>query len=280
MIKPQLITKDTILQQFYKEYNLDNKCNFLEIERNLRKGSNFFLTQDEDTIRSLNQILLLSIMDISVLLYGPSGTGKELLAKMLHNGRERPLINVNCGAIPLELFEAEFFGAKKGSYTGCFQNRIGYFQRANEGTLFLDEIGELPLPMQSKLLRALESQTATAIGGDEYSFTTRIVSATNKDLWQLVLDGKFREDLFFRLQKATIEIKPLTTRPIDCEYLYCLYYKRIWGNKPEDKAQDKFKDYFFSVEDSCSYVQLTKGNCRAIINYCIKEALDDVVNML
>lgn len=145
-----------------------------------------------------------------VLIHGESGTGKELVAQALHASSQRsegPLIAVNCGAIPENLLEAEFFGARKGSYTGAGQDRDGYFQAARGGTLFLDEIGDLPLAMQSKLLRAIQERSVRPLGStQEETVDVRIVSATHRDLAADVLSGRFRQDLYYRLNVIEIVI--------------------------------------------------------------------------
>ena len=152
-----------------------------------------------------------------VLVRGESGTGKELIASAIHACSHRsdgPFVAVNCGAIPENLLEAEFFGAKKGSYTGSTQDRLGYFQAARQGTLFLDEIGDLPLAMQSKLLRAIQERKVRALGStQEEAADVRIVSATHKDLVAEVQAGRFRQDLYYRLNVIEIISPPLREAP-------------------------------------------------------------------
>lgn len=154
-----------------------------------------------------------------VMVRGESGTGKELVANALHANSHRkdgPWVAVNCGAIPENLLEAEFFGSKKGAYTGATQDREGFFQAAHGGTLFLDEIGDLPLAMQAKLLRAIQERCIRPLGGhQEESVDVRIVSATHKDLSAEVSAGRFRQDLFYRLNVIDIDIPPLRDRPED-----------------------------------------------------------------
>ena len=151
-----------------------------------------------------------------VLIRGESGTGKELVARAVHGCSHRaagPFVAVNCGAIPENLLEAEFFGARKGSYTGSSQDRLGYFQAAKGGTLFLDEIGDLPLAMQSKLLRAIQERTVRPLGSaQEDMVDVRIVSATHKDLAVGVEAGSFRQDLYYRLNVIEIVVPPLRER--------------------------------------------------------------------
>jgi two-component system response regulator PilR (NtrC family) len=162
-----------------------------------------------------------------VLVRGESGTGKELVARAVHACSHRadgPFVAVNCSAIPEQLLEAEFFGARKGSYTGSTADREGYFQAARGGTLFLDEIGDLPLAMQSKLLRAIQERQVRSIGStQEDAVDVRIVSATHKDLAADVLAGRFRQDLYYRLNVIEILVPPLRERrddlPALCEAL-------------------------------------------------------------
>ena len=166
-----------------------------------------------------------------VLVRGESGTGKELVAQALHACSQRaegPCIAVNCGAIPENLLEAEFFGARKGSYTGATQDRDGYFQAARGGTLFLDEIGDLPLAMQSKLLRAIQERSVRPLGStQEETVDVRIVSATHRDLAADVQAGRFRQDLYYRLNVIEIVIPPLRERREDLPALCATLLARI-----------------------------------------------------
>jgi transcriptional regulator with GAF, ATPase, and Fis domain len=160
-------------------------------------------------------------------LLGETGTGKELFARQIHAWgarRQRPLIKVNCGSIPNELFESEFFGHVKGSFTGASKDRLGRFQLANEGTLFLDEVGEISLDLQPKLLRALQEGDFERVGDDKtIHVDVRVIAATNRDLLAEVRAGRFREDLYYRLAVFPISIPPLRDRvediPIIARYL-------------------------------------------------------------
>jgi len=166
-----------------------------------------------------------------VLVRGESGTGKELVARAVHACSQRsdgPFVAVNCGAIPENLLEAEFFGARKGSYTGSAQDRDGYFQAARGGTLFLDEIGDLPLAMQSKLLRAIQERSVRPIGStQEDAVDVRIVSATHKDLQAEVQTSRFRQDLFYRLNVIEIAVPALRDRRGDLPALCKALLARI-----------------------------------------------------
>ena len=166
-----------------------------------------------------------------VFIRGESGTGKELAARALHANSHRcdgPLVAVNCSAIPESLLEAEFFGAKKGAFTGAVQDRKGYFQSASGGTLFLDEIGDLPLPMQAKLLRAIQERCVRPIGGaQEEPVNVRILSATHKNLSAEVQAGRFRQDLYYRVNVIEIYMPPLRERLEDLEPLCNALLARI-----------------------------------------------------
>jgi transcriptional regulator with GAF, ATPase, and Fis domain len=179
-------------------------------------------------IRELVGIVMqVAVSDISVLLYGESGTGKEIFAKAIHEFSRRAdknFLSINCGAIPEGILESELFGHKKGSFTGAFDNRKGYFEIADEGTLFLDEIGDMPFTTQVKLLRVIETNEFIKIGSETVTkVDVRIVAATNKDLQQEVEAKRFREDLYFRLKAVTLSIPPLRKRKSDIEEL-ALYF--------------------------------------------------------
>ena len=167
----------------------------------------------------LVQIEKLRQLDVNVLITGESGTGKELAAMALHYGgvrRNEPFEVVNCAAIPLELLESELFGHEKGAFTGALQRRKGLFERADRGTVFLDEIGELDQRLQAKLLRVVQEKEIMPVGsGQRKKIDVRILSATNRDLKQLVAAGKFREDLYFRLNVVNIHLPALRERPED-----------------------------------------------------------------
>jgi two-component system response regulator PilR (NtrC family) len=154
-----------------------------------------------------------------VHISGESGTGKELVARMIHESgprREGPFVPINCGAIPTELMESEFFGHKKGAFTGAVGDKIGLVQNAESGTLFLDEVADLPLHMQVKLLRVIQEKTIRPVGqANEFPVDVRILSATHKDLGELVAEGRFREDLFYRINVIGLQVPPLRERGDD-----------------------------------------------------------------
>ena len=167
----------------------------------------------------LEMILQVAPVDISVLITGESGVGKELVAKAVHQASKRnkdQLVVVNCGAIPEGIIESELFGHKKGSFTGAGEDRKGYFEAANKGTIFLDEIGETPLETQVKLLRVLDSGEFMRVGEAKTRYTdVRIIAATNKNLTELVKKGEFRQDLYYRLKTVTVDVPALRKRVED-----------------------------------------------------------------
>jgi len=171
----------------------------------------------------LGRIQMVAPTDSTVLVFGETGTGKEVIAKEIHKRSRRadkPLIRVNCASIPKELYESEFFGHVKGAFTGAFKDRIGRFEAADGGTLFLDEIGEIPLDLQSKLLRVLQEKQYERVGEDRTRrVDVRIVAATNRDLKADVAAGRFREDLYYRLNVFPLEVAPLRDRADDIPLL-------------------------------------------------------------
>ena len=175
----------------------------------------------------------------SVLIQGESGVGKELVAHVIHTRSPRsqaPLVKVNCASIPSELFESEFFGHVRGAFTGAHRDRIGRFQLADGGTLFMDEIGEIPLDLQGKLLRVLQEGEFEQVGSDRTrSVSVRVVAATNRDLDKAVEDGRFREDLFYRLSVFPIDVPPLREREDDIVQLASHFLEKIcqdFGHRP------------------------------------------------
>jgi len=181
--------------------------------------------------RALRQLEQVAGSDASVLLLGESGTGKELFAQALHRMSPRaaaPLVKVNCAAIPDTLFEAELFGHEKGAFSGAAQARPGRFEMADGGTLFLDEIGDLPLALQVKLLRVLQERVIERIGGrKEIAVNVRIVAATHRDLQQLVAEGRFRADLFYRLNVIPVALPALRERAEDIKHLALHFLDQI-----------------------------------------------------
>lgn len=176
--------------------------------------------------------------DSTILISGESGTGKELIAQAIHNTGVRsqaPFVPVNCAAIPHELLESELFGHEKGAFTHAIRTRIGRFELAHSGTIFLDEIGEMPLSLQVKLLRAIQERRFERVGGTKtISVDVRIIAATNVDLMQAVRDGRFREDLFYRLNVIPIHVPALRERQSDIPLLIDYFFKKFCEKKSLD----------------------------------------------
>jgi DNA-binding NtrC family response regulator len=191
--------------------------------------------------------------DSTILIHGESGTGKELIAKAIHHNssrREGPFIPVNCAAIPSGLLESELFGHEKGAFTNAIRTRIGRFELANGGTLFLDEIGDMDIQMQSKLLRVLQEREFERIGGIKpIKIDIRVIAATHQDLKQAVIDKKFREDLYYRLNVIPIEVPPLRERKSDIPLLVNHFIHKFRKNKKKevdgitDEALKKLMEY-------------------------------------
>jgi PAS domain S-box-containing protein len=177
----------------------------------------------------LEQIELVASTDATVIITGESGTGKELIARAIHDAsdrKDRPLIRVNCAAVPRELFESEFFGHVKGAFTGATRDRSGRFELADKGTLFLDEVGEIPIDLQGKLLRVLQERQFEPVGSNRTrNIDVRVIAATNRNLKEEVSHGRFREDLYFRLNVFPIQAVPLRDRLDDVPQLAQYFLK-------------------------------------------------------
>ncbi|HUE92911.1 sigma-54 dependent transcriptional regulator [Pseudomonas sp.] len=214
------------------------------------------LLGDSPPMKALRkQILKLARSQAPVYISGESGSGKELVARLIHEQGprgEQPFVPVNCGAIPTELMESEFFGHKKGSFTGAIEDKQGLFQAAHGGTLFLDEVADLPLPMQVKLLRAIQEKAVRAVGGQQETVVdVRILCATHKDLAGEVSAERFRQDLYYRLNVIELHVPALRERREDIALLAGSMLKRLAEGsglspaKLDDDALEKLKSYRF-----------------------------------
>jgi formate hydrogenlyase transcriptional activator len=212
----------------------------------------------------LRSIKIVARTDATVLIHGETGTGKELVARAIHDlsdRNKRSFIKVNCAAIPATLLESELFGHEKGSFTGAFAQKIGRFELAHQGTLFLDEIGEIPLELQSKLLRALQEQEFERVGGNRtIRVDVRFIAATNRDLKQMVYNGQFRSDLYYRLHVFPLSVPPLRERmedvPLLVRYFTQKHAKRL--NRPIEEIPSS------ALEDLTAYSW--PGNIRELQN--------------
>ncbi|MCD2449071.1 sigma-54 dependent transcriptional regulator [Methylicorpusculum oleiharenae] len=217
----------------------------------------------ESLIRSAKMV---SATDVTILLKGETGTGKEVLAKAIQkesNRANKPFITINCGALPESLVESELFGHRKGAFTGATGNKLGIFQAADGGTLFLDEINSLPLTIQAKLLRFLETGECLAVGDTKpYFVDVRIIAATNNDLLQQIERGDFRRDLYFRLNVVPLDIPPLSQRTDDIEKLIRHFLNHF--SETHGITAPKFSKQALKTLKSYSW----PGNIRELRNLC------------
>ncbi len=198
---------------------LEQERDYLRDEINITANFGEIIGESQALKRTLSQIEAVACTPTSVLILGESGVGKEMIARAIHMHSDRagqPLVKVNCASIPKELFESEFFGHVRGSFTGAHRDRVGKMQLANNGTLFLDEVGEIPLDLQSKLLRALQESEFERVGDEKtQKVNVRIIAATNRNLAEEVRKGRFREDLYYRLSVFPVDVPPLRERVAD-----------------------------------------------------------------
>lgn len=229
-----------------------------------------------DAAQNIKQIIPLAATSLCPLLItGPSGSGKEVAAKAIHAispRRRKPLISINCGAIPHELIEAELFGHSKGSFTGAHKDHIGLFEQANGGTLFLDEIGEMPLNLQVRLLRVIEDGIIRSIGGQEKPTDVRIIAATNVEMGHSIGKGEFREDLYYRLSVLSLDIPTLSARRDDIKILAEHFIKNMAATgaiRLDAAAWDILKNHDWP------------GNVRELRNWVARAGLfdkDQIIN--
>ena len=247
--------------------NALDKSGLVQETKTLKKkiSKSFDILGESEAIEKIKKTIeKVAPTEARVLVTGPNGSGKELVAKWLHAKSERsegPLIEVNCAAIPAELIESELFGHEKGAFTSAIKQRIGKFEQANGGTLFLDEIGDMSLSAQAKVLRALQEQKITRVGGDkEIKVDVRIVAATNKDLQKEIQENRFREDLYHRLGVILIHVPPLNERLDDIPVLIEHFLKEIaeeYGNTAKT-IEKKAVEYLQTLKWS--------GNIRELKN--------------
>jgi two-component system, NtrC family, nitrogen regulation response regulator NtrX len=236
--------------------NAIEKSNDVEVIKTLKKrvyklneivGESPLISKVKETIDRVGPT------EARILITGPNGSGKEMVAKQIHeksNRFKKPLIEVNCAAIPSELIESELFGHEKGAFTSAIKQRIGKFEQADNGTLFLDEIGDMSLSAQAKVLRALQESKITRVGGEkEIKINVRILAATNKDLRKEIAEGNFREDLYHRLNVIPIYVPPLAERREDIPLLAEKFLGDVadeYGDVPKEFSKDAM-DYMQSL---------------------------------
>lgn len=253
------------------ELTKTNRENIL-LRKQLLNSYSDLIGEHKSIIQIKREIDILANYDTPVFISGETGTGKEVVARLIHynsNRKTYPFVPVNCGSIPENLFESLFFGHKKGSFTGAFSDQEGYFSKAHNGTLFLDEIGDLPMPMQVKLLRVLDRNVIEPVGGKPKTVNVRIVLASNKDLKFLVKEGKFREDLFFRIWRPELCLSPLRDRGTDILLLARHFLK---GFSVQNRVNKGFSVDGFSIQAETKLLKYRyPGNVREL-QTIIKEA--------
>lgn len=241
----------------HEKKNLDQ-----ELKKNLHFG--ILVGNSLSMMHIYDMIRQVAVTRTNILITGESGTGKELVAKAIHeqsNRKDKPFVTINCGGIPENLIESELFGHKKGSFTGAIEDKKGFFELADKGTLFLDEIGELTLPLQVKLLRAVQEKTFKPVGGaSDRSADIRIISATNRKLQKEVIEGRFREDLFYRLNVIEIKMPPLRERKSDLRILAQHFLEKF--SKEAGKKISKISSYAIDLLNRYDF----PGNVRELEN--------------
>jgi PAS domain S-box-containing protein len=242
------VTKLNSLQKDLSKANTFSRMQNYRFTFTTDEEENRFLFRDIQMKKIYEKVTQIAPFPTSVLLTGPSGAGKEVIANLIHDfsdRKDKPFIKVNCGAIPETLLESEFFGYESGAFTGARrEGKLGLLELANNGTIMLDEIGEMPVQLQVKLLRALQEKKIRRIGGTtDISVNIRVISATNQDIVNLTRQGKFREDLYYRISVIELRIPPLCERKEDIELLadhyfdlYCQRYKIQKVLTPEAKC--------------------------------------------
>ncbi|HHH2300117.1 TPA: two-component system response regulator GlrR [Klebsiella pneumoniae] len=222
------------------------------------------ITRSPLMLRLLEQAGMVAQSDVSVLINGQSGTGKEIVAQAIHNAsprHDKPFVAINCGALPEQLLESELFGHARGAFTGAVSNREGLFQAAEGGTLFLDEIGDMPVALQVKLLRVLQERKVRPLGSNrDIEINVRIISATHRDLPKAMARGEFREDLFYRLNVVSLKIPPLSERTEDIPLL---------ANHLLRQSADRHKPFVRAFSsDAMKRLMAAKwpGNVRQLVN--------------
>ncbi len=265
-----IVASSLINIKAFKEINnlkdkLERENRYLQREIEVSRGFDNIIGRSTSLIRVLEELILVSETETPVLIQGETGTGKEMIAKAIHKKSRRcnkPFISVNCSTIPENLFESEFFGHVKGSFTGAEHDRAGRFELADEGTLFLDEIGEIPLELQSKLLRILQEGTYERVGESKTrTVDVRIIAATNRDLKNEISLHRFREDLYFRINVFPLQLPPLRNRKEDIPLLINYFLEKL--------SRKMGKNTPFIDKIHLNYlVELTwPGNIRELQNY-------------
>jgi two-component system NtrC family response regulator len=265
--EPEILT--LTVERAFRLYDLQQENHRLQAMRQ-PDALGGLITRDPGMLRLCRTVEKVATSNATVLFLGESGTGKEVLARGLHEAssrRDQRFVAINCAAIPENLLESELFGYEKGAFTGAAKTTPGKIETAHKGTLFLDEIGDLPMPLQAKLLRFLQERVIERVGGrSEIPVDVRIVCATHQDLKTLIKEGRFREDLFYRLAEIVVEIPPLRDRLGDVSLLAHAFVKRF--------SAEQNRGSLLLREDGLRMIETHRwpGNVRELEN-CIKRAV-------
>jgi two-component system NtrC family response regulator len=239
-----------IVSRALEHHRLQEEVKNLRTAIDRKYGFENIVGQSKSLLATLDNAARAAQSDSTVLVRGETGTGKELLAKAIHFNsprKDRPMIVINCGAIPKELLESELFGHTKGSFTGAVVNKKGKIEMADQGTLFLDEVGEMPLELQVKVLRLIQEREIEKIGAaNPTKVNVRIIAATHRNLQAMVEDGTFREDLYYRLAVIPLTLPPLRERPDDIAELVAIFFKKFTErlNRPNLRLPPSLLAYF------------------------------------
>jgi len=265
VIKPfDLAEISLLVNRAYQIHEMHREIGILKHELSEGFRFNRIITRDPSMQALCDSVVRIAASSATVVIYGESGVGKELLATSLHYHSpraDRPFVKVNCGAIPEGLLESEFFGHEKGAFTGAIARRTGRFEHADGGTLFLDEIGELPLSLHVKLLRVIQDREFERVGGNKtLRVDVRLVVATNRNLEAMVAAGTFRSDLYYRLNVVSLPVPPLRQRPADISPLASHFLRKF--TTEHGREIDSFDDHALAIMQRYAW----PGNVRELSN--------------
>src|SRR5678815_1500590 len=245
---------EMVLEKALKQHQLTQEVASLRAQLKEQSKYTMLFGHSQQMQEVSDLIERVSDTDVTVLIRGESGVGKELVARALHEQslrKDKPFVKVNCAALPTELLESELFGFEKGAFTGAIQHKPGKFEFANHGTMFLDEIGDMSFPLQAKLLQVLQDGEFSRLGGkNDVQVDVRVITATNKDLETAVAQGQFREDLYFRLNVVTINLPPLRDRREEIPFLTDHFLKKysVQYNKPMTLISPELSQQFLTYD--------------------------------
>ncbi|MDP5136021.1 sigma-54 dependent transcriptional regulator [Rheinheimera baltica] len=265
-VDPDLLA--VVIKRALNKHHLDTELQQLKQQQQTDAGLQRLIGVSTPMIAMRTLIQRIAPTDVRVLVTGPSGTGKEVVSRALHELSRRarqPFVSVHCGAIPAELLESELFGYVKGAFTGADKDRPGLLKMADNGTLFLDEIGEMPLPMQVKLLRVLQEGTYFPVGGrEQQKIDVRLISATNANLPQLVQKGLFREDLYYRIKGITLETIALAERRQDIPLLLQFFLEQLLRQHKQELKLDSTALSWFLQRDWPGNIRELKNTLESV----------------